>query len=38
MLLVALLVTIAEPVALGRLVEGELRVSLAEAQAFVFPW
>jgi hypothetical protein len=37
MLLVALLVTIAEPVALGRLVEGELRVSLAAAQAFVFP-
>jgi hypothetical protein len=30
MLLVALLVTIAEPVALGRLVEGELRVSLAQ--------
>jgi hypothetical protein len=37
MLLAALLVTIAEPVALGRLVEGEVRVSLAAAQAFVFP-
>jgi len=37
MLLVGLLVTIAEPVMLGRLVEGEVRVSLAAAQAFVFP-
>jgi len=37
MLLVALLVTIAEPVAFGTLIEGELRVSLAAGKAFVFP-
>lgn len=36
MLLVALTVKIAEPVGLGRLVEGELHVSLVAAQAFVF--
>jgi hypothetical protein len=35
--LVALLVAIEEPVAFGRLVEGELRVSLAHLQALVFP-
>jgi hypothetical protein len=37
MLLVALFVRIAEPLAFGRLVEGELRVSMDATQAFVFP-
>jgi hypothetical protein len=36
-LLVATAVTIEEPVGLGRLVQGELRASLAVAQALLFP-